>query len=71
MLIVCFIWAFGISPRVIDALGVVPATVINIIVGGIIGAIGYKVKAWLDAEDARFRRYEKKLVNKMHDIITY
>ncbi len=68
VLLVDVVWAFGIAPRVLY-LGVVPIVLISALVGGISSYIGCKVKLYCDAEDARFRRYERKLVNKIHDIM--
>lgn len=69
MLAVCSLWAFCIAPGVLKALGVVPTSIISFAIGIVVSLVGFKVKAWLDAEDARFRRYERKIVNEMRDIM--
>lgn len=69
MLAVCSLWAFCIGPWALKTIGAIPTSIISFVVGGTVSLVGFKVKAWLDAEDARFRRYERKIVNEMRDIM--
>lgn len=62
------IWAFGIAPRVLY-LGVVPIVLISALVGGVSSYIGCKVKLHCDAEDEHIRRYQRKLVREMQNIL--